>query len=59
MQYTISVTYDIGNDLSYYADLLGWDVKTEDDLRKILDTFSTDELNQMFNCGDWHSSITK
>lgn len=59
MQYTISATYDIGNDLSYYSDLLGWDVKTEDDLRKILDTFSVDELNQMFNCGDWHSSITK
>lgn len=57
MKYTVTATFDLGNNLDYYKLDRGWDVQSWDDIWKWITEWTIDELCASFGPPEWNDNM--
>ena len=57
MKYSVTVTFDLGNDLDYYRLERGWDVHSWDDVWEYIADWDIDDLKNSFGYPEWSDNL--
>ena len=57
MKYTVTATFNLGNDLDYYRLERGWNVQSWDDIWEYIKDWSIDELQRSFGYPEWNDNM--
>jgi len=57
MKYTVTATFELGNDLDYYRLERGWDVHSWDDVWRYIQDWTIEELCASFGYPEWNDEM--
>lgn len=57
MKYTVTATFDLGDDLDYYRLERDWNVQSWDELWEYIQDWTIDELCASFGNPEWHDEM--
>ena len=57
MKYTVTATFDLGNNLDYYKLDRGWNVQSWNDVRERIKDWTIDELYESFGYPEWDDNM--
>lgn len=57
MKYTVTATFNLGNNLDYYKLDRGWNVQSWDDVYECIKDWTIDELCESFGSPEWDDNM--